>query len=49
MNSDPMTPMPEPVKEYKPINDTLTKQTKVAYVVSGLILVGVIIWSLLMV
>lgn len=49
MSFAPIHPMPEQVKEFTPVNDKITQQTRIAYAVSGLVLVGVTIWSLLMV
>lgn len=49
MSFEPITSPQELVEEYKPVNDNLTKQTKLAYIVSGLTLAAVIIWALSMI
>lgn len=49
MSFEPITPIEKPVEEYQPINDNLNKQTKIAYLVSSLVLVAVIVWSIAMI
>lgn len=49
MSFEPITPPQELVEEFPTSNDKLDKQTKTAYIISGLVLITVIAWAISMI